>query len=159
MSEKTKEKDEKSEKAEKPKGGKKKLILGIIAIVIIVNLVIVGRIMMSHGKKAPAKPVVEEVGLKMNLDEFLVNLQGSGDHYLRATIALGLKKDLTEEKVKEDIAPIRDAIVSVLCSKKLEDLSTEEGKEKLRTEAKERINRELGDEKVVKVYLTSFATQ
>lgn len=150
---------EKGGKGEK-KGGNMPLF-AIIGTVLILNVLMVGKIFMGGNGKETVKVVhaTEEVGAKMPLEEFLVNLAGSSDHYLKATIALGLKKGEGEEKLKEEIAPIRDAALSVLSTKKLEELATEEGKEKLKTEMKEKINKELGGDKVVKIYFMSFATQ
>jgi flagellar FliL protein len=102
-----------------------------------------------------------EVGHSMALEEFLVNLSGGGDHYLRTTIALGLRKGLTEEKAKEQVAPIRDAILTVLSSKTLKELSTPKGREALKEELVEKVNEAASEEEdiVGKVYFTAFATQ
>src|SRR5579871_2378947 len=107
--------------ADQPTGGKKDAgdkkhsnmpLFVVIGIVLILNLLMVGKIFLGGGgvaKGAANKPEQkEEVGPIIPLEEFLVNLAGNSDHYLKVTVALGLKKDLTEDKVKEDIAPIRD---------------------------------------------------
>ena len=138
-------------------------ILPIIGVVLILNMVMVGKIFMGGGGAAKesgkAEKHEEVVGVKLPLEEFLVNLAGNNDHYLKATFNLGLRKGETEEKFKEEIAPIRDAILSILTTKQPEDLATEAGKEKLKKEMVEKINKELGGDKVVKVYFMSFATQ
>jgi len=163
MAEQQKGADKDSEKKSGEKKNGNMPLMVIIGIVLILNVLMVGKIYLGgNGGKDAAKPQakqVEEVGPKMALDEFLVNLTGSSDHYLKVTVALGLKKDETEEKLKDDVAPIRDVIVSVLSSKPAEDLATTEGKERLKLELKDRINKELGSDKIVKVYFTSFATQ
>lgn len=143
------------------KGGNAKiLILGIVAIILVISCVVAGTIVMSHkGKGGKAEKKVEEVGNKISLEEFLVNLSGNGDHYLRVTLAVGTKKDFTEAKVKEEIPPIRDAINSVLSIKRLEDVNTEAGRTSLKTELIKKINESLGEEKILKVYILSFATQ
>ncbi|HZT40696.1 MAG TPA: flagellar basal body-associated FliL family protein [Chthonomonadaceae bacterium] len=93
------------------------------------------------------------------LDEFLVNLRGGGDHYLRTTIALGLRPGVPDDQVKEKLAPIRDAIVTTLTAKTLSDLSSPEGKETLKNELRIRINSAVAENIVDKIYLMSFATQ
>jgi flagellar FliL protein len=147
---------------EKPKKKSKlPIIIGFVVLVLL-NVIVVGKVMLGgkgEAHKKEKEKVEEEIGAKVGLDEFLVNLSGSDGHYLKTTIAVGVAKGLTEEKIKEENAPIRDAIISVLCSKKLEQLSSEEGKEKLKEEIKARVNKELGDDKIVKIYYTEFATQ
>lgn len=145
------------EEEEPKKRSKLPLLIGLV-LVLLVNSLIIGKLMLG-GKPSKRASVVEEVGAKIPLDEFLVNLAGSNDHYLKTTIAIGLKKGLTEESVKDDIPPIRDAILQVLTSKPLDDLATPAGKETLKREVKERINAEIGEGKVVKVYFMAFATQ
>ncbi len=146
-------------------GGEKKggnmPLMAIIGIVLILNLLIVGKVFMG-GKAAPSgatEKVQTEVGKKLPLEEFLVNLADpGGEHYLKTTISLGLRKEVDEKKMEEEFAPIKDAIISVLSSKKQDEISTPEGKEKLKAALKERINKTIGD-KVVEVYFTAFATQ
>jgi flagellar FliL protein len=110
----------------------------------------------SHGKEKQGAP---EVGIEMPLDEFLVNLNGGGDHYLKVSLSLGLKKGLTEEEAKKRIAPMRDAILTVLSSKSLKDLSETKNRDTLKEELKVKINEAAPEEPVVKVYFTAFATQ
>lgn len=133
----------------------------MMGIVILLVLAIGAKVFLG-GSKADAKEVKEkkvEVGVTMPLDEFLVNLNGSTDHYLKTTIALGLKKGLTEEQTKEHIPAMRDAILSVLQTKSLKELSSPKERETLKDEVKERVNKEVEGEPVVKVYFTAFATQ
>jgi flagellar protein FliL len=103
-----------------------------------------------------------EVGHALTLEEFLVNLSGGGDHYLRATLAVGLRKGLTEEKAKEHVPAIRDAILTTMSAKTLKELSTPKGREGLKKDLIEKIN-ELAEEEeeplVGKIYFTAFATQ
>ena len=115
----------------------------------------------EKGSEKDEEPEEIEVGHSMALEEFMVNLSGGGDHYLRTTIALGLKKGLTEEKAKEHVNPIRDAILTVLTSKSLKDLSSPKGRDDLKVELVEKINEVAGEEDAIvgKVYFTAFATQ
>ncbi len=161
MSEKGKPDQSTAEAEPKKKKSKLPIVIGFVVLLLLSGL-IVGKVMLGrHGgkNKGDKARVEEEVGAKIALDEFLVNLSGGEGHYLKITLAIGVAKGLTEEKIKEDNAPIRDAIISTLCSKKLEQLATDTGKDKLKEELKARINKELGGEKIVKVYYTEFATQ
>jgi flagellar FliL protein len=154
-----------SETAKKaaPAAEKKKLPLIpiIVGVVVILVLAIGAKVFMGGSKgaaKAAEKPKVE-VGISLPLDEFLVNLNGSADHYLKTTVALGLKKGLTEEQVKEHIPAMKDAVLSVLQNKTMKQLNSPKDRDALKDEIKEHVNKEIGEEPVVKVYFTAFATQ
>ena len=137
---------------------KKPLPLIIGAVILLLVLAIGAKSVLgskSHSKEKKAAP---EVGIEMPLEEFLVNLNG-GEHYLKATISLGLKKGLTEEEAKHHLAPMRDAILVVLGSKTLKDLNELKDRDALKEELKTKINAAAPDEPVVKVYFTAFATQ
>ena len=120
----------------------------------------------SHGKKGRKSrdhdEEEEKVGHSLQLEEFLVNLHGGGDHYLKASLALGLKVGMTEEKAKEIVPMARDLIIAALSEKSLKELSSAKGREALKEELVEKINEEAGEEAdypIVKIYITAFATQ
>ena len=102
----------------------------------------------------------EAEGHFLPLDDFTVNLSGKGDHYLKTAISVKVPKEMTEEKFKEAVAPIRDAAVMTLSSKQLSEIGTPEGKEKLKEDLKAKMNEAAHEEDLVKeVCFTSFATQ
>ena len=160
-----------SAKAEKTEGaaGKKKLPMPlIIGVVLLFVGLFVGKSVLGGSKKEAksAKKEKAEVGISLPLDEFMVNLNGSGDHYLRAQIALGLRKGMTEEEGKEHSAPMRDAILSILSSKTSgAGLPSPKTGKPSKKRSKPKVNEATVDEKekdketVVKVYFTAFATQ
>ena len=151
-----------AKKAAPAKGDKKPLnLMPIMMGVMLVLVLAIGAKVFLGGSKASAKEVKKpaEVGISLPLDEFLVNLNGSSDHYLKTTLALGLKKGLTEEQVKEHIPAMRDAVLSVLQTKTMKDLGSPKERETLKDELREHINKEVAEEPVVKVYFTAFATQ
>jgi flagellar FliL protein len=133
----------------------------MMGLMLVLVLAIGAKVFMGGGGKAAAKQEkkVEEIGISMPLDEFLVNLNGSSDHYLKTTMALGLKKGVTEEQVKEHIPAMRDAILTVLQTKSMKELSSPKEREALKDEVKEHVNKAVEHEPVVKVYFTAFATQ
>lgn len=152
--------DKATEKTEKEPGSKKLPIPLIIGIVALLLVVIVGK--GFFGGRAGAKEhkkISTEVGITVPMEEFLVNLDGGGDHYLRASISLGMRKGITEEEVKEQTALTRDAVLSILSTKTLGELNKPKNKEDLKDELKRKINDVAGDDAVVKVYFTAFATQ
>lgn len=137
------------------------LIMGVVLL--LVGLVVGKSVLGGSKKQSSAKAEKAEVGISLPLDEFMVNLSGGGDHYLRAQIALGMRKGMTEEEAKERTAPIRDAILSILSNKTLKQIDQPKDREALKEEIKTKVNEATADEKdkeaVVKVYLTAFATQ
>ena len=146
-----------SEKGEKKKPNLMPIMMGVMIVLILA----IGAKVFLGGSRANAKEAKKkaEVGISVPLEEFLVNLNGSSDHYLKTTLALGMKKGLTEEQTKEHIPAMRDAILSVLQSKSMKDLNSPNDREALKDEIKDRVNKEVGEEPVVKVYFTAFATQ
>lgn len=148
--------------AEGAGGGKNKTILFLVIGVLVGAVVAFGVSKVIFGKSAPAKE--EEKKLPehaVELDEFIVNL-ADGSHYAKVSIVLGLKKPLGGEGGKLDakvVAPVRDTIISVLSSKRLNDLVSNEGKEQLKKEIRERLNQLLDDEVIKEVYFTSLTLQ
>ncbi len=64
------------------------------------------------------------------------------------------------DKLLEPQAPlIDDAIISILAARTPGDISTPEGKQRLKSDIKEAINRLLGGEQVANVYFTQFVMQ
>lgn len=162
MAGKTEEKTEKTEQTAeaKPKGGKKMLIIGIIAVILIINLAIAGTILLrNHSKHNKNEKPEIKVGSKVTLDEFLVNLAGDGNHYLKATFAVGIKQGVDPTTIQNDTPNIRDAIISVLTTKTLADISTDTDRDKLKQQLVDQINTELGSNDVVTIYFLDFATQ
>jgi flagellar FliL protein len=147
-----------------PSGGEKKPlnIMPIMMGVVIVLMLAIGAKVFLGGSKASAKETNKpkaEVGISLPLEEFLVNLNGSSDHYLKTTVALGLKKGLTEEQVKEHVPAMRDAILTVLQSKTMKELNSPKERDALKDDIRDSVNKEVADEPVVRVYFTAFATQ
>ena len=153
-----------AKKAAPEKGEKKPLnLMPIMMGVVIVLVLAIGAKVFLGGSRANAKEAGKkkpaEVGISLQMEEFLVNLNGSSDHYLKTTLALGMKKGLTEEQVKEHIPAMRDAILGVLQTKSIKELNSPKDRDALKDEIREHVNKEVEHEPVVKVYFTAFATQ
>lgn len=89
----------------------------------------------------------------------VVNVAGTeGRRYLRATVELGV--DAKEAKrLEESRAPLLDAAIEVLASKRLEQLFEVNEREKLRDELKRHLNSALGGQQISQVFLTEFVVQ
>ena len=105
-----------------------------------------------------AGTAIEEDGILFPLDGFTANLaQGDGPRrYLRLRAVLKFGKNSSEEEFKARKPQIRDTIISIINSKRPEDLLKLEGKNFLKEEIKAAINSFLIDGKVVDVYYVSF---
>ncbi len=111
------------------------------------------------------------------LKERVVNLADAGGRrYLKIALSLEFttgaaefrKAGPEERKVKQAefekvLAPqaplIDDAVITVLAARTSGDLSTPEGKQKLKVDIKDTLNRLLGGEQVSNVYFTQFVMQ
>lgn len=111
-----------------------------------------------------------------NMKERVLNLKaGDSMRYLKVAIAIEFDshEDLSHLKGEEykkkqeefslSIAPkvplLNDAITTIITTKDAHELSTLEGKERLREELKERFNTLLTEPKAVRVYFTEFVMQ
>ncbi|MFG1493707.1 flagellar basal body-associated protein FliL [Halobacteriovorax sp. ZH4_bin.1] len=100
----------------------------------------------------------EEEGKLFPLDSFTANLaQGDGpQRYIRLNAVLKLSLNAKEEEYKARKPQIRDSIISILNSKRPNDLLKVQGKEYLKEEIKSAINSYLVDGKVLDVYYVGF---
>lgn len=150
-----------AEKADASSPAKKKppmmIIVVAVALIALVGSFVVGKSVSAKGKEKKV-----EKGPVIVLDEFLVNLgDPGGDHFLKVTVGLELtrKSGKTAESMKEEIAPVRDAVLASLSSKTREALAPPAGREKLKGEIMKKVNDEFGEKLVQGVYFTNFVTQ
>lgn len=142
------------------KKGGKNMILVVILIVGLAGGVFAGKTFFGgKGKAVEEKP---KVGHSLPLGEFIVNLQGGS--FLKANVELGLQEGIAAESLKEETAPLKDAVVMVLSGKSQEELGSKDGKGKIKKEILEHVNEILSEKTKVKqpaleVYFTSFTTQ
>mgnify|MGYP001102316160 CR=1 FL=1 len=108
-------------------------------------------------KKGKGKAAVKPL---LRLDTFIVNLADQdSSRYLRTTIELELMDEVTQQEVEKRIAPVRDAVLSVLPTKRVQDIITAEGKQALKTQLMDAINKVLTKGKVTNLYYTEFVIQ
>jgi flagellar protein FliL len=151
----------------------KKNIIMISAVVLIVLAIIGGGFFMlwqklsamdkpkeAEAAKAPEKVEHGGMGPVFSLDSFIVNLSDQGGkRYLRITLGLELDDAKSTEELTKRLPQIRDSILMVLPSRKVEELQTTEGKNSLRTEIISKLNELFGKEIVKKIYITEFVIQ
>lgn len=146
--------------------GKKKKI-GVLQIIIIVLLIIIivgggtftGFYFANRGKTG--ETVEEKINeITFSMDEFTVNLADeSGRRYVKAKIYIGFEENKKiAEEVEEKKPMLRDAINSVLRSKKAEDYSAK-GVEDIKKEIMTRVSPILENTKPVNVYFYDILVQ
>jgi flagellar FliL protein len=114
----------------------------------------------GESAKAPEKVEQGGIGPVFNLDSFIVNLSDQGGkRYLRITMGLELADAKAAEEMTKRLPQIRDSILMILPTRKVDDLQTSEGKNSLRTETISKLNELLGKDLVKKIYFTEFVIQ
>jgi len=104
--------------------------------------------------------VVETMGPTKRLETFIVNLADKGGtRYLRVSMDLELENEETGKVVDKRLPKIRDAILTILPTKKYEDIGTVEGKSVLRNEMLTKLNELMEPEKIKNIYFTEFVVQ
>jgi flagellar FliL protein len=108
--------------------------------------------------EAPKPPVF------VTLEPFTVNLAGeSSERYLQVGMDFKVADSKVVDAVKLHMPEIRNGLLLVLSSKRAEDISTVEGKQKLSAEILVQANKPIGakapGQGVVGVFFTSFVIQ
>lgn len=112
-----------------------------------------------QAEQAPAQEHVKAPPFLYSLDPFIVNLfEPKSVRYLKLTLQLELA-GIEKQEVDAQVPKIRDSLIILISSKKLEEVASMEGKLRLREEILFRINRILGEGKTREVYFTDFVVQ
>ena len=106
------------------------------------------------------KPIVHKMGPIYNMESFIVNLD---DPKLRKYLRLTMDLELVDEKalpvIEQRLPQMRDAILTILPSKRYEEITTVAGKNALRAELLTAVNSFFEKEVVTSVYFTEFVIQ
>lgn len=146
-----------------------KLPIIIIIVVMVAGLGAGAFVFAKKGKTAHAgsKPEKKVVLTSVQMDEFMVTLADPGElRYLKVNMVLEIEAPHGKSKGKHgegdgipEEAKAKDTIISVLTSKRVSNLISENGKTKLKEELKEALNDTLHETEVHNIYFTSFAMQ
>lgn len=94
------------------------------------------------------------------LDPLIVNPAGSnGERYLKATIAIEMYDSEVRQELEKRLPQIKNQINNVLSSKSIDEVQTNEDKEKLRREIQNRVNGMLVTGRISNVYFEEFVYQ
>lgn len=154
-------------KNNKLKGNTMVTILLIIFGALLVGAAAFGGYMLAS--KATSNNLAKEVNQQevkdesfISAGEFLVNLaDANSKRYLKTTVVLAYdikNEELTEELTNKTDA-VRDCIISVLRTKKAEELQTATGPEELKNEIITRVNSILSKGRLSSIYYKEFVIQ
>jgi flagellar FliL protein len=114
----------------------------------------------ASGESADASKAAEPIGILYPMKPFIVNLaEAAGKRYLKINIDLELTNKEVQSEINARMAPIQDSLLILLSSKSFSDISTVEGKMRLRMEIIGRINNFLVQGRVKNAYFTEFVVQ
>lgn len=150
---------------------KNMIIFGMIAVILLAvigggffmlwhKLSLIGNTKTDGEAVKTAEKSHNSIGPIFSLDTFIVNLSDQGGkRYLRVTMGLELSDPKYTEELNKRLPQIRDSILTILPTRKVDDLQTIEGKNSLRDEIITKLNALLGAEIVKRIYFTDFVIQ
>lgn len=161
-----------SEEKSSGKSGKKRLIIfGSISVLIVVAIAVSVFLYMRKGSgdedaaEAGNEQKKETAGAKKSiaiypLEPFIVNIHdGPNLRYLKIKLEFEIASPGAKEEIDPFQAPLRDAILVLLSSKNLEEISVTDGKNKLRDEVMATVAKIVPPGKIMRVYFTDFVVQ
>jgi flagellar FliL protein len=120
----------------------------------------------TESQEKQAQKIIEEikatesVGVMFDLGTFVVNLADPDiERYLKVSIVLELKDQQTQQEAQKRLPEIKDAITTLLLTKRSSEIRTPEGIEFLKEEIAKRVNAILPLGGVKNVYFTEFIVQ
>jgi len=164
--------EEKQQQEQESKGGKKKLIFILLFLILAAvgggaayKFLVLDK-KKEQTKEKQAEKIIEEikatenVGVMFDLGTFVVNLADPDiERYLKVSIVLELKDQKVQAEAQKRLPEIKDAITTLLLTKKSSEIRTPEGIEFLKEEIAKRVNAILPLGGVKNVYFTEFIIQ
>ena len=161
MAKKKKKAAEEEEEGGKGKGKGKFVVVGLVAAVALYKFVLAPAPAEEavDGIEEQAERVIEE-GDIFPMEELVVNLTDQDEsRYLRVGLALVLELGTTPESMETEAPIAIDAAIDYLSAQSFAELREPGSKSEVRDELSARIREAYGDEKVVRVLLTTFVMQ
>lgn len=142
------------------------LLIGLFSFMITViffgTFIIVTLRQSSNSKPHVETARNEEIGPLVSLgEEIIVNINSERgfEHYLKIQLTLEVDSEKTQVEVSKRIPQIRDLTISILSSKTKEKISEKEGKDLVRSEIINSINKNLTIGRVRRVFFEDFVIQ
>lgn len=102
----------------------------------------------------------EGAGELVSIPPLLVNLaEPQGRRYLKLALDIEVKDKPAADQLNKNMAKVKDSLLLLLSSKTYEDLGSLENKILLKKEIVERLTLVLGEQKVLRVYITEIVIQ
>lgn len=158
-----KKKKKAAEEEDEGKKGKK----GKIVVVVLIGLAALYRFVLApapaeeaaDGIEEQAERVIEE-GDIFPMEELVVNLTDVDEsRYLRVGLALVLEAGTSPDSMEAEAPIAIDAAIDYLSAQSFSDLMEPGSKSRIRDELSAQIREAYGDEKVVRILLTTFVMQ
>lgn len=110
---------------------------------------------------AEVEEAVEAEPVFMDLGETTVNLHGSDSesNFLRIRITVLLNGADAQARITRNITQVTDLILNLLSAQSFANIRTQEGKESLKRDLIERINRLVGQEPIRDIFFVDFVSQ
>ncbi len=135
----------------------KKILIAVLSLILIIVLIVAGimvfRVYSANGSSGEKEI---EVGPIYETEEFTVNLSASLSHFIKAKFAIELNNEKAQIELEEKLPLLQDTVIMVLSGQSLEMLLSNEGKELLKKELTETINKFLNKGQVTKIYFKTF---
>jgi flagellar protein FliL len=146
--------------------GKAKIIIIAVVLILICSVAGVAVFAKKGHKGAKKSEIPEGPATMVSIGEMVVNLADTDEiRYVKADIVLEVHGKMEAAGGEGEgggaaaNAPLRDAIISVLSSKRFGDINKAGGKDTLKTEIMTGCNKHLKEAKVTSVYFNQFAMQ
>lgn len=164
---------EEKQEQEQQGGGKKKLFM-LVALLLVLGIgggaaykfLVLDKKKEEQSQEKQAQKIIEEikatenVGVMFDLGTFVVNLADNDiERYLKVSVVLELKDQKVQAEAQKRLPEIKDAITTLLLTKRSSEIKTPEGIEFLKEEIAKRVNAILPLGGVKNVYFTEFIVQ
>ncbi|AEH53201.1 flagellar basal body-associated protein FliL [Weizmannia coagulans] len=135
-----------------------RIMLVMISVILLAGIITIVVIYKSNEATNATGPNIDEVvDSSVDIDTMTTNLKDN--HIVQIAIKIeGNDKKAKEELTKRDFQ-IKDIMIDELSNMNMQDLQSEQGKQKFKTDIKNRLNKMMQDGEVVNVYITSFVIQ
>ena len=164
--------DKEEEGGEEPAKGGMSMIVVLLVAVLCLGAGAGGAFFLLGGsgeaeaaETAPAEAapvnVAEDIAARsLGLEPFVVNVTGDGyPRYLKLKVELEADTPAARDEIEARLAQIRDTVILLLSSKRLDDIADFEGKALLKDDLRERLNGLLESGEIRSVHFTEFVVQ
>ena len=152
-------KEQEAQEAQEVKKKKSPIMLIVAGLLVLVIIAGGGYFFFSRGSSNSGSNKIAALTY-FPLKTFVVNLAGNqGRRYLKVTMQFGIDNPSLSKELHVKSIIMRDSIISILSSKLYDDISSEDGKNVLKSQIKHKINKILKTGRINSVYFTTFVIQ